>query len=103
MSHEKGGSYCIDSTGSFHFVKGYTGLAVGTEIVIRGKKPACLRRLMFLTIGLVAVFIIYSLACGFPMSGKNTDCAGVHYSFFCPHSLEYCENRCECASGCFRN
>ena len=46
MSHEDGGSYCIDSTGSFHFVKGYEDVDIGTEIIIQTKKPSRLRRLL---------------------------------------------------------
>ena len=87
MSHEKGGSYCIDSNGSFHFVKGYTNVAVGTEIIIRPKRTACLRRLMLIAAGLVVTFIIYGIACGFPLSGqKHRYCPGE--SGICAYRIE---------------
>ena len=59
MSHENGGSYCIDSTGSFHFVKGYENEDIGTEITIQTKKPT--RVLRFVVAG-VAVLIIATIA-----------------------------------------
>ena len=63
MSHENGGSYCIDSTGSFHFVKGYQGLDIGTEITIEKKKPARLRKICFAFAAILIAAAIAGLAC----------------------------------------
>ena len=103
MSHEKGGSYCIDSNGSFHFVKGYTHIAVGTEVTIKSKSRVCLRRLMLLAAGLVVVFLIYGIACGFPIisRGMYSDCP--HYAGTCREYVENCINRCVHTGICIRN
>ena len=60
MSHENGGSYCIDNTGSFHFVKGFQDKAIGTEITIQVKKPAHFRRFYLV----FAVFFVAAMAIG---------------------------------------
>ena len=67
MSHENGGSYCIDSTGSFHFVEGHQDKEIGAEITIQAaKKPARFRRLYLacavVFVALVAISIVCSLA-----------------------------------------
>ena len=63
MSHENGGSYCIDSTGSFHFVKGFEDKDIGTEITIQVKKPRNFRRLCLACAAAVIVVVIVSFTC----------------------------------------
>ena len=63
MSHEDGGSYCIDSTGSFHFVKGYENVDIGTEITIQPKKPKRLRRLCVACAAAIIVLVIVGFTC----------------------------------------
>ena len=69
MSHEDGGSYCIDSTGSFHFVKGYENVDIGTEITIQTKKPAKLRRLFMACVAAIVVIAIVGFT-GLKIAGK---------------------------------
>lgn len=57
LSHENGGSYCIDSNGSFHFVKGHEDKGIGAEIFIETKKPARLRR-FYIAFAVLAVLVL---------------------------------------------
>ena len=63
MSHENGGSYCIDSTGSFHFVKGYENVDIGTEITISIKKPSHVRKMCIAGIAVLIVAAIAGFSC----------------------------------------
>ena len=63
MSHENGGSYCIDSTGSFHFVKGYENVDIGTEINIQVKMPSRFRKICFACVGVLVVIAIIGFTC----------------------------------------
>jgi len=71
MSHEKGGSYVMDREGDFRFVKGYSTLPIGTEIVIQSRPrfsypmvaavAACLALVIFLgTFGILSTTENYS-------------------------------------------
>ena len=95
LSHENGGTYCIDSTGSFHFVKGYESMDIGTEITIRKRKPDYVRRFVFLAVGLAAFCAIFVIMCCKPVSTglQNPDIyegGEVSYARFCAYRLEYC-------------
>ena len=70
MSHENGGSYCIDSTGSFHFVKGFQNVAIGTEITIKKKKPIYLRKLFIACAAIAIIAAIVGFTC-IKFSGGN--------------------------------
>ena len=88
MSHENGGSYCIDNTGSFHFVKGYQDKAIGTEITIQVKKPARIRRFYLAC----AVFFVAALAIGLMCTLKTQS-----YGFMrqnCVSSETACQSPC---------
>ena len=63
LSHENGGSYCIDSTGSFHFVKGYENMEIGTEICIKVKKPVLIRRFLIACFCIIIAFAIVGFTC----------------------------------------
>ena len=63
MSHENGGSYCIDSTGSFHFVKGYENVEIGTEITIRIKKPNYIRKICIACVVVVIAVAVVGFRC----------------------------------------
>ena len=54
FSHERGGSYVMDSEGGFDFVKGYTAHPVGAEIEISLKPPISLMRVA----SLAACFVL---------------------------------------------
>ena len=108
MSHEDGGSYCIDSTGSFHFVKGHEDAAIGTEITIQVKKPLRFRKLLVACAAAVIIAVVVVFSCVKPASsnyvqvlgGNNGDAA---YAGFCPFdSARYCAANTGCGA-CPRN
>ena len=46
FSHEDGGTYVMDSDGSFRFVKGYTTQPIGAEIEIKNQTPVYFMKIM---------------------------------------------------------
>ena len=76
MSHEDGGSYCIDSTGSFHFVKGYENVDIGTEITIKTKKPARTIRLWVACAAALIVAAVIGLTCAKIASSQSPEAFG---------------------------
>ena len=83
MSHEDGGSYCIDSTGSFHFVKGYENVDIGTEITIKVKKPTRIIRLWVACAAVFVVAVVVGFTCAkiassqSPEAFENASCEAV--------------------------
>ena len=71
MSHENGGSYCIDSTGSFHFVEGHQDKEIGTEITIQTKKPARSRRFFYAFAAFAAAAMVAVVMCSLLTSGQG--------------------------------
>ena len=76
MSHENGGSYCIDSSGSFHFVKGYENVDIGTEITIQTKKSSRVRGLWVACAVVVIAVAIAGFTCTKIVSSLNIGAFG---------------------------
>ena len=107
MSHENGGSYCIDSTGSFHFVKGYDNLDIGTEITLQTKKPSRIRRFCIAFVAVAVVAAIAGFTCvKFTSSeyigglGSNTNDAAVYARLCINDSTRYCQEDEVCDTPC---
>ena len=106
MSHENGGSYCIDSTGSFHFVKGYENEEIGTEITIQTKKPVRVRRLLAICVAAIVVVVIVGFTC-LKITGKvNLGAYGyvgseaVYVRLCVNDSVRYCLSDLGCKKPC---
>ena len=54
MSHERGGSYVLERSGSFRFVNGYTSRLIGTEIELKPQVLVSYRRIT----AMAACFVI---------------------------------------------
>ena len=106
MSHENGGSYCIDSTGSFHFVKGYEDVDIGTEIVIETKKPARFRKYFIACAAVVITVAIVGFTCAKIASSLHVRALGSNngeaiYARICLHdSTRYCLTDIRCCMSC---
>ena len=80
MSHENGGSYCIDSTGSFHFVKGYENEEIGTEITIQAKKPSQKLRFLVACVTVLIAAAIVGITCVLLSGSLCVGASGVCFS-----------------------
>ena len=106
MSHENGGSYCIDSTGSFHFVKGYENVDIGTEITIHENKPSRVRKFCLVCVAAVITVVIVGFACMKLSSSINVGAIGSNgdeavYASLCVYdSNRYCLSDIGCKSPC---
>ena len=108
MSHENGGSYCIDSTGSFHFVKGYEDVDIGTEITIQTKKPTSVSRLLVACVAVLIAVAIASVTCARLSGSQNLGdfsrgSSETIYARICINdSTEYCITINGCTISCPR-
>ena len=109
LSHENGGSYCIDSTGSFHFVKGYENVDIGTEIIVHVKKPMRFRKLWVACAAAVIVAAVVGFMCAKNANSQYAQVLGDTggesvYAGFCVHdSTIYCQADIGCRVSCPRN
>ena len=108
MSHENGGSYCIDSTGSFHFVKGYDNVDIGTEINIQVKMPSRFRKLCFAAVGVLVFVVIIGFVC-VKMTGalshgvlEGNGCEAIYVSLCVYDNSEICIADTGCTISCRR-
>ena len=104
LSHEDGGSYCIDSTGSFHFIKGYENEEIGTEITIQIKKPKRARNLCLACMAALVVIIGFCCirkASLFSVGAYgNTGSEAVYARLCIKDDTRYCLTDIGCAKCC---
>ena len=59
LSHEAGGSYLLDNTGSYHFAKAFTHMPIGSEVDLEADKR---ERRVAKCVGLAACTAFVALA-----------------------------------------
>ena len=105
MSHENGGTYCIDSTGSFHFVKGYQDVEIGTEITIQAKKPSHIRKIFIACAAVLILVAIVGFTCSrFSVSFcfRTVEGNAAYYGFYMSGNSEQCLPHTHCSGSCRR-